>query len=313
MIRALGGVAVVSSKCGVTVLSRKQSFSSTRSRVSGFLCGLTFEANGLTFEENYDLLQGVSSDIIEEWEQGHYEDHGQRVVYGSKDVSVIDTSMREGWTMRALLFNDRVDLRQSEVLRLGDIYDYTSEPCNHVKTLSLGLAVSDSLEHNENDTRVVVLGGGGCALPAFMHNVFPKTHIKVVERSQEIVDVAREYFGISTLESDERFQLICDCAKNWISKQDRETIDLLIVDIEGGNPEREDWILPPIDFVSKPFLNPHILSETCGVLCLKTIASREAFQEICTLVCEAGFRSVIECAIPDTVHIFILDPRLFLS
>ena len=274
----------------------------SRSRVSGFLCGLTYESNGLSFQENYDLLRDVPIEDIEEWERGHYEDHGQRVVYGSKDVSVIDTSLRENWKMRSLHFNDRVDLRQSAVLRFGEIYDYTSEPCNHVKTLSLGLAVSDSLERNDRDTNVVVLGGGGCVLPAFIYDVFPDTRIKVVERSQEIVHVARDYFGISKLEANDRFELICDCAKNWISKQDRESIDLLIVDIEGGNAEREDWILPPLDFVTKPFLNPDVLSETCGVLCLKTITSREAFQEICTFVCDAGFRSVIECAIPDTIR-----------
>ena len=74
--------------------------------------------------------------------------------------------------MRSLHFNDRVDLRQSAVLRFGEIYDYTSEPCNHVKTLSLGLAVSDSLEQKDRDMNLVVLGGGGCVLPAFIYDVF---------------------------------------------------------------------------------------------------------------------------------------------
>jgi hypothetical protein len=275
-------------------------FSSSRSRVSGFLSGLTYETNGLSFEENYDLLKEIPTEEIEEWERGHFKDHGQRVVYGSKDVSVIDTNMKSDWILRSLHFNDRVDLRQSAVMRYGEIYDYTSSPCNHVKTLSMGLAVNDSLNSNKNK-KIVVLGGGGCVLPAFIHKMFPKSRIRVVERSQEIVHVAQKYFGISQLESD-RFELICDCAKNWISRQDQESIDVLMIDIEGGVPEREDWILPPLDFVSKPFLDPAVLSKASGILCLKTIASRDAFQEIIRSVRGAGFDSVIECAIPDTVR-----------
>ncbi len=294
------------------ILSSKSSKSSSvfsSSSSCGFLAGLTYQSNNLSFDEQYELASEVPEEEIKEWEEGHYIEHGQKIVYGSKYLTVLDSEMKSDLPntyMRSLHFNDRVDLRQSAIIRNGSIFNWQNVSDNHVKALSMGIAFSKSLyPNNENPTNIAVLGGGGCVLPGFLHEVFSDAcRVKVVERSQEIVHVAHDFFGISQIESS-TFELICDCAKNWVSKQDRGSVDLLIVDIESGNPEREDWILPPIEFVSKPFLDPHvtkILSKECGILCFKTIASENAFHEMICSVKESGFRKIIKCKIPGTVR-----------
>ena len=57
----------------------------------GFVAGLTYEDLGVTFDEAYSLLQDVPEQQIRDFEDELLAKHGQRVVFGSKDVSVVDT------------------------------------------------------------------------------------------------------------------------------------------------------------------------------------------------------------------------------
>lgn len=68
--------------------------------------------------------------------------------------------------------------------------------------------------------RVLLIGGGGFAYPRFFLKKYPEKSIDVVELSPTIVEVARDYFGLRTLEAQhpDRLRVIVGDGHRYLEK-----------------------------------------------------------------------------------------------
>lgn len=227
---------------------------SIRERLTGFLAGITHGSNGLNFEDTYDLLQEVPERDLAEWEKGHFEDHAQIIRYGSEDVTVIDTMIKDEvicpTALRTLIFNRRVDLQQSrsfvqwtDGMEGEEVFDFSS-PDSLIRGLAVatGIATHATAYPREGSvvTNICVLGGGGCTLSMYLRDCLPHRMLEIntVEISSDVRFAAREFFGVAQVErQDSAFRLVDDCAIEWTLKRSAElpeSIDVLVVDIESG-------------------------------------------------------------------------------
>lgn len=312
---------------------------SIRDRVSGFLAGLTYGANGLGFEDSLDLLMDVPEETLVEWERGHFEEHGQRVVFGTPLLSVVDTRVDsldavDGF-IRTMYFNARLDLEQSRVLMFkGDksdssedvVFDFSQNPGPSSGLGALGIAVARRIgehrrAHRLNESthwqpNICILGGGGCILQAYLHDSLSSCTSVSVELSEEVINVARGYFGISRLEGDD-FEIHHGCGIQFI-QEDRaadSSIDVLVVDVEDGSSlvgeDAADWISPPTEFLSDRFLSSarRKLRDDGGVIVFNTIASDRSFDAMRGRIESAGFAHA-HCDVPSTKrqrYLFCVD------
>lgn len=68
--------------------------------------------------------------------------------------------------------------------------------------------------------RVLLIGGGGFAYPRFFLKHYPEKSIDVIELSPTIVEIAREYFGLRTLEAQypDRLRVIVGEGHRYLEK-----------------------------------------------------------------------------------------------
>lgn len=68
--------------------------------------------------------------------------------------------------------------------------------------------------------RVLLIGGGGFAYPRFFLKNYPEKSIDVIELSPTIVEIAREYFGLRTLEAQypDRLRVIVGDGHRYLEK-----------------------------------------------------------------------------------------------
>jgi spermidine synthase len=101
---------------------------------------------------------------------------------------------------------------------------------------------------------VGVLGAGGCVVPAFLHTILPASStVDCVELSPDVLEAARACFGIAELEEESSkslFRLHGGCALEWLASQSENSLDVVIVDIEGGDEEGSSLVAPPSRWLS---------------------------------------------------------------
>lgn len=75
--------------------------------------------------------------------------------------------------------------------------------------------------------RVLLIGGGGFAYPRFFLKNYPEKSIDVIELSPTIVEIAREYFGLRTLEAQypDRLRVIVGDGHRYLEKLSATFID----------------------------------------------------------------------------------------
>ena len=84
----------------------------------------------------------------------------------------------------------------------------------------------------EDFTRVLMLGMGGAAIPRFFHHHDKNIRGDIVERSEEVIKLANDYFYFSELE---KFWSIHNCdAREYLSRSNNNTYDLILVNIADG-------------------------------------------------------------------------------
>ncbi len=201
----------------------------------------------LSYQDAYDLaLDAVDAAQQKAWlDEWHRNTGGQTLVHGSKRLSVIDSPADHNTSMRTLHFNDRIDLIQTACL----VDAATNEPLPsllppHTRGMAdwgthcAGLALAVPLmcaTSGAPPTRIVVLGAGGGALPAFLHAALPGAVVDAVELSGEVCAVARECFGVGAAEATGRLRLHEDCAFAWLERTAPASLDLIVVDLESDS------------------------------------------------------------------------------
>lgn len=244
-----------------------------RSRVRGLLAGTTFEQLGTTFDEAFRLLGEVPARELREWEADLLRSDGTRVVFGSREVTVLETTTKNSNTRRrSLHFNDRLDLQQSlcAIDRATGKVRHDRPPPGELQGLSLAVAMHRHSilagEASDFPLRVCVLGAGGCTIPSFLHQSFsPHCEVDCVELSPAVRKAARQCFGVAQLEKEGKddggphFRLHGGCAVEWLRGATTDGFDVIIVDVEAGGSSTTttDWadlVAPPAEMLAGPFL-----------------------------------------------------------
>jgi spermidine synthase len=143
----------------------------------------------------------------------------QRLLHKVKNgIGVIE--VMENQFVRTLYFNS--GSRQSCM--------YLDNP----KALALEYTQSMALSFllNENINTALILGLGGGSLVKFIHHYFPLCQIDAVEKSQEVKNIAYNYFA---LPKHQNIQVYIDDAGNFIRSSKAREYDLIAVDAYDAN------------------------------------------------------------------------------
>lgn len=87
--------------------------------------------------------------------------------------------------------------------------------------------------------RVLVLGGGGCALPTYLIAHYPQVHVDVLEIDPQMTEVAREWFFLDRLdeeydaEATGRLRIVCADGWEWL-RASQERYDCIVNDAFSG-------------------------------------------------------------------------------
>eukprot|EP00747_Dinoflagellata_sp_TGD_P072822 gnl/TRDRNA2_/TRDRNA2_157638_c0_seq1.p1 gnl/TRDRNA2_/TRDRNA2_157638_c0~~gnl/TRDRNA2_/TRDRNA2_157638_c0_seq1.p1 ORF type:complete len:246 (+),score=35.07 gnl/TRDRNA2_/TRDRNA2_157638_c0_seq1:1-738(+) len=101
--------------------------------------------------------------------------------------------------------------------------------------------------------QVLVLGGGGGAIPRTIAAALPGSSIEVVEPCADTRLAARKCFGLAELEEEQegRFKLHGGCGVEYMQSVPEGSVDVLIIDAASG--QHDGLHAPPVAFRSDAF------------------------------------------------------------
>lgn len=302
--------------------TRFQSQSQSHPLSLGYVAGL--QSFGPTapfpdFEEAYELLKDVEPEVLLDFENDLWSNQRQKVVWSSKQVSVIDTEGPETRpdgvpvATRSLILNERPHLIQSSVeisaigaagpSNFGAPPPLTGAMGTHVGGLALAVPLwlcrFTSTATSRRSPRVAIIGAGGCTLPSVLANL--GALVTAVEPNDEVREAALGCFGVS----DERFHLVPGLGEDYLREE--ALLDVLIIDAEDGAAppqamrERAFWA----DVVA-PSLSP------AAVVAVNCIGEEEEKVELRRTVESALLRhSVWVCDVPAEAGVSARHSLLF--
>jgi len=148
---------------------------------------------------------------------GKFSSLNDGVLYEDKDRKVVVLKEGNGLELRFIRPDGSLTSIQSKIL-INNPLDLFSD---YAKGMTL---VTGMIENPQN---IVILGGGGSILMNFFHNFFPQSKIIGVEINQQVINIAKNYFGF---EATDNFQIINLDGIKYLENNKGE-IDLLILDI----------------------------------------------------------------------------------
>src|SRR5688572_5636343 len=83
----------------------------------------------------------------------------------------------------------------------------------HELVLPYTKALAASVVFRPQPRRVLIVGLGGGALPAFLRKHFPEAHVTAVELDPAVIDVARRFFGFK---EDDKLKAIAGDGRKFI-------------------------------------------------------------------------------------------------
>jgi len=274
--------------------SSGQEKSSSNAKYFGLLAGSLHEQFEMSFDDAYEVMIQLPNHDITSFVKTFEEEKGMKVVYGTKELVVLDSIANDTKDkFRSLHFTRRLDLEQSSValMESGHIQHNAPPPgALHGLMFALALAQPLTLASGFKEARVsisdcLVLGGGGCSIPAFIHSLLGTEYwttqplrVEAVEVREDVVSIAREYFGIKELEEQGSFILTHADARDIIARVSREgrSIDILIVDLEDGSEEGDDGdgkIVAPPSWIFNHLIELTQVIRVGGVLAMNVICA----------------------------------------
>ncbi|GMH77492.1 hypothetical protein TL16_g07428 [Triparma laevis f. inornata] len=214
----------------------------------GFLAGLHATGDRPeydNFADAYEAISQVPDNLLAEFESELMEGQGREFIYGSKLVSVIDTTTSTSTststlptkeTLRTLILNERPNLVQTCIKVPGPagsqfISDGAPSPISetHLGGLALTLLLSPS-----SSPSCVIVGAGGCTLPHTISVFNESGSVVAVEPCEEVCAAARQWFGVTPSCG---FELVTDFGEPYLSSlsQSPNSLDILILDADDGS------------------------------------------------------------------------------
>lgn len=74
-----------------------------------------------------------------------------------------------------------------------ELVDFTHLSCSHHKIMCTAVKLATE---NKQKSSVLVIGLGGGGLCTFMRKFFPKTHITAVDVDADMLEIAKNWFGL---------------------------------------------------------------------------------------------------------------------
>ena len=177
-----------------------------------------------SFDHAYDALGGVADADLLAFEANLRASRGWEFLYGSRGWSVVEAN-----GVRALLNNAAPQTVQSSI-RVDGGPPPLSGPLGSAVG-GLGLCVPLYAAWGQRvaaNPSVLLLGGGGCALPPVLRRALGAT-VTAVEPDDEVRSIACEYFDASC-------ELVGGCGAEAVAEARDGSFDIVVVDAaEGGN------------------------------------------------------------------------------
>ena len=234
-----------------------------------------------SFRDAYDALGGVADADLLAFEADLKASRGWEFLYGSRNWSVVEAD-----GVRALLNNTAPQTVQSSI-RLDGGPPPLSGPLGSAVG-GLGLCVPLYAAWGQRvaaNPSVLLLGGGGCALPPVLRRALGAT-VTAVEPDDEVRSIACEYFDASC-------ELVGGCGAEAVAEARDGSFDIVVVDAAEGGNAPPDALASPAFFadVGRVLTEPSVLAVNVVARDAETLARvRDA------AACVGG--ELFECELP---------------
>ncbi|CAD98571.1 2 SAM dependent methyltransferase; S-adenosyl-L-methionine-dependent methyltransferases + spermidine synthase (SAM dependent methyltranferase) [Cryptosporidium parvum Iowa II] len=198
----------------------------------------------------------------------------------SKEILVYDIQ-ESGIEKRQMIFRSSPRLIQSEVvIRRNDSktieIDYLSGFSNYYVGVILVSSLILDTKNQDKTRNALILGLGGGILASILRKFYskPKLHISAVEIDENVMNVAKNYFGFSESET----KVIIGDALDYVNNnylEIKDSLDYIIVDINSGNVN-DSLMCPGVEFLSKGFIEKLIVSLTKDGCIVYNVSCRDS-------------------------------------
>ena len=177
-----------------------------------------------SFEHSYDALGGVDNADLLAFEADLKVSRGWEFLYGSRNWSVVEAS-----GVRALLNNTAPQTVQSSIRVDGGPPPLSGALGSAVGGLGLAAPLYAAAGGAVAKPNVLLIGGGGCALPPVLHDALGAT-VTAVEPDDEVRSIAHEYFGAPGAWGE----LVGGCGAEAVAAASDGSFDIVVVDAADG-------------------------------------------------------------------------------
>ena len=181
---------------------------------------LALAGESTTYKEDRSLLEAIPEVVAQQFEEQM--DLGGVVRWDTPELCVIDSpDLQTGRELRTLVLKDAPSLSQSVAFVDGNrvIASELAMPVHQALALALSFAPA-------RPERILVVGGGGCALPLAFATALPHAHVTVVELSRGVADAARRFFIAN---APPNLELVVANGAEFVHES-LEAYDLVVVD-----------------------------------------------------------------------------------
>ena len=232
-----------------------------------------------SFEHAYDALGGVDNADLLAFEADLKSTRGWEFKYGSRNWSVVEAD-----GVRALLNNAAPQTVQSSIRLDGGPPPLSGPLGSAVGGLGL-CAPLYALAGGATEPSVLLIGGGGCALPPVLRRALGAT-VTAVEPDDEVRRIACEYFDASC-------EVVGGCGAEAVAEAGDRSFDLVVVDAADGAGAPPAVLSTPAFFadVGRVLTEPAVLAVNVVARDAETLARvRDA------TACVGG--ALFECELP---------------
>ena len=256
-----------------------------------------------SFDHAYDALGGVDSADLLAFEADLKSTRGWEFKYGSRNWSVVEAD-----GVRALLNNTAPQTVQSSIRLDGGPPPLSGPLGSAVGGLGLCAPLYASTgQSRQKNPSVLVLGGGGCALPPVLYDAL-RARTTAVEPDDEVRIIAHEYFGApAELTGDEAAEgapavrtpgnwghLVGGCGATAVAAASDGSFDIVVVDAADGGNAPPDALASPAFFADVG----RVLAPRPAVLAVNVVArDAETFRRVRDAVAGVGC-ALFECVLP---------------